>query len=119
VSRLAAEIGAGLKPVLPWIRHSHEHYDGSGYPDALSGDEITEAARILLVAEAFDAMTSGRPYRPPVTTEVALAELHRCAGAQFDPACVDALERHLGRGSQARRRDDHSHTTAAVRRGLG
>ena len=53
----------GLEPIVPWVRHSHEHFDGSGYPDGLSGETIPPASRILLVADAYDAMTSDRPYR--------------------------------------------------------
>lgn len=85
----------GLEPILPWIRHSHEHFDGSGYPDGLSGEAIPPASRILLVADAFDAMTSGRPYRPAVPVDAALGELLRCAGRQFDPRCVEALDSHI------------------------
>jgi len=85
----------GLEPILPWIRHSHEHFDGSGYPDGLSGEEIPEASRVLLVADAFDALTSDRPYRPGVGPHEALEELERCAGQQFDPRCVSALKQHL------------------------
>jgi diguanylate cyclase (GGDEF)-like protein len=86
----------GLSPVADWIRHSHEHVDGSGYPDGLAGDEIPEASRILLVAEAFAAMTSRRAYGPPLSLEEALDELRLNAGAQFDGDCVDALEQHVG-----------------------
>jgi diguanylate cyclase (GGDEF)-like protein/putative nucleotidyltransferase with HDIG domain len=85
----------GLSPVVGWIRHSHEHFDGSGYPDGLAGEEIPPASRILLVAEAFDAMTSRRPYGSPRPPELALEELRTCAGGQFDADCVAALEEHL------------------------
>jgi HD-GYP domain-containing protein (c-di-GMP phosphodiesterase class II) len=85
----------GLEAIVPWIRHSHEHFDGTGYPDGLSGETIPQAARILLVADAFDAITSRRPYRPPLSVEQARGELRRHAGSQFDPACVDALLEHL------------------------
>jgi putative nucleotidyltransferase with HDIG domain len=87
----------GLSPVVDWIRHTHEHVDGSGYPDGLCGDDIPLASRILLVAEAYDAMTSARPYGAPLGQADALAELWDSAGAQFDPACVAALERGLTR----------------------
>jgi diguanylate cyclase (GGDEF)-like protein/putative nucleotidyltransferase with HDIG domain len=80
-----------LDEVVVWIRHSHEHFDGSGYPDGLRGEEIPLASRILLVADAYDAMTSSRPYRERLPQDEALAELVRNAGGQFDPACVDAL----------------------------
>jgi diguanylate cyclase (GGDEF)-like protein/putative nucleotidyltransferase with HDIG domain len=85
----------GLSPIAVWVRHSHEHFDGSGYPDGLSGDEIPLASRILLVADAFDAMTSDRPYQAAMPHEEALAELRRNAGRQFDPRCVAAFEEHL------------------------
>jgi two-component system, cell cycle response regulator len=74
------------------VRWSHERWDGSGYPDGLTGTDIPLGARIIAVADAFDAMVSGRPYRSAVTVEVALAELRRCAGTQFDPRAVAAFE---------------------------
>ena len=85
----------GLETIVPWVRHALERYDGSGYPGGLSGEAIPLACRMLLVADAFDAITSGRPYREPLGEAEALAELHRNAGTQFDPACVHALEQHL------------------------
>ncbi len=76
----------------PLIRHHHEWYNGSGYPDRLIGEEIPLLARVLHVADAFEAMTASRPYRPiPLTTTEALAELRRYAGIQFDPLVVDAF----------------------------
>jgi putative nucleotidyltransferase with HDIG domain len=81
-----------LAPELPIIRHHHEWYNGSGYPDRLIGDEIPKLARILHVADAFEAMTAARPYRmTPLTNEQALAELRKFAGIQFDPVVVDAF----------------------------
>ncbi len=81
-----------LAPELPIIRHHHEWYNGSGYPDRLIGDEIPKLARILHVADAFEAMTAARPYRmKPLTAEQALAELRKFAGIQFDPTMVDAF----------------------------
>ncbi len=83
-----------LAPELPIIRHHHEWYNGSGYPDRLIGDEIPWLARILHVADAFEAMTAQRPYRmTPLTVEQALSELRKFAGIQFDPAVVDAFVR--------------------------
>ena len=83
-----------LAPELPIIRHHHEWYNGSGYPDRLIGDEIPKLARILHVADAFEAMTAARPYRmTPLTHEQALAELRKFAGVQFDPVVVDAFVR--------------------------
>ena len=66
----------------------HERWDGCGYPANLSGEQIDFNARVVAVADAFDAMTSERPYRPPVGYEEAAAELERCAGTQFDPEVV-------------------------------
>jgi HD-GYP domain-containing protein (c-di-GMP phosphodiesterase class II) len=80
---------------VPWIYHAHEHLDGSGYPEGLRGDVIPLASRIIAVADAFDAMTTNRPYRGALSREDALAELHRCSGTQFDPQCVEALERSI------------------------
>ena len=94
---LGAEIIAPVKklaPELPIIRHHHEWYNGSGYPDRLLGDEIPKLARILHVADAFEAMTAARPYRKkPLTAEQALGELRKFAGIQFDPVVVDAFVR--------------------------
>jgi diguanylate cyclase (GGDEF)-like protein/putative nucleotidyltransferase with HDIG domain len=82
---------AGLDEIISWVLHSHEHFDGSGYPDGLVGEEIPQASRILLTADAFDAMTSDRPYRRALSVEAALAELQRNAGTQFDADCVAML----------------------------
>ena len=79
---------------LPIILHHHEWFNGSGYPDRLMGDEIPALARILHVADAFEAMTAQRPYRmTPLTPEQALGELRKFGGVQFDPAVVDAFIR--------------------------
>jgi hypothetical protein len=81
-----------LGPELPIIRHHHEWFNGSGYPDRLMGDQIPKLARILHVADAFEAMTAPRPYRMlPLTQEQALAELRKFGGIQFDPVVVDAF----------------------------
>lgn len=83
-----------LKPVLDdgevlkYIRHHHERYDGAGYPDGLKGNIIPLGARIVALAEAFDAMTRSRPYRNAMSPQLALAELQRCAETQFDPQVV-------------------------------
>jgi HD-GYP domain-containing protein (c-di-GMP phosphodiesterase class II) len=83
-----------LARTVPLIRHHHEWYNGSGYPDRLVGVEIPWLARILHVADAFEAMTAQRPYRMvPLTPEQALAELRKFAGIQFDPRVVDAFAR--------------------------
>jgi two-component system, cell cycle response regulator len=80
-----------LSRVAGLVRSSHERWDGGGYPDALAGETIPLGARIVAVADAFDAMTSDRPYRAAVSDAAALAELRRCAGTQFDPVVVDAF----------------------------
>jgi diguanylate cyclase (GGDEF)-like protein len=78
-----------------WVRHHHERYDGSGYPDGLVGDDIPLESRIILVADAFEAMTSDRPYRQAPGQDFAVDELQRHAGTQFDPRVVEALCRAL------------------------
>ncbi|MDQ0992968.1 HD-GYP domain-containing protein [Streptomyces sp. V3I7] len=83
------------------ILHHHERLDGSGYPYGLVGGQIPECARVVAVADAFDAMTSTRSYRRARPVAVALEELERCAGAQFDPLMVGALVRALGRRGAA------------------
>jgi HD-GYP domain-containing protein (c-di-GMP phosphodiesterase class II) len=101
------------------IRLHHERWDGTGYPLGLAGEAIPLHARIVSVADAFDAMTSGRVYQPAVTDGAGLAELQRCAGTHFDPRCVEAFVAALNKA-----RDDnafpmvqssleHSHGTAA------
>jgi diguanylate cyclase (GGDEF)-like protein/putative nucleotidyltransferase with HDIG domain len=87
--------GHDLAPIDTWILHHHEHWDGKGYPDGLAGAEIPFGSRIVLVADAFEAMTTDRPYRPAISTEAAMQELRDHAGTQFDPLVVSALERHL------------------------
>jgi HD-GYP domain-containing protein (c-di-GMP phosphodiesterase class II) len=82
-------------------RHHHERYDGGGYPDGLAGAEIPLAARILSVADAFDAMTSDRPYRPALAVDDAAAEIRRNAGTQFCPQVVAALEACFEREPEA------------------
>jgi putative nucleotidyltransferase with HDIG domain len=77
-----------LKNVIPVIRHHHERYDGNGYPDGLSTENIPLWARVLSVADAYDSMTVDRPYRKRFDQETALEELVRCSGSQFDPEVV-------------------------------
>jgi HD-GYP domain-containing protein (c-di-GMP phosphodiesterase class II) len=85
----------GLEAIVPWVRHSHERLDGGGYPDGLDADAIPEACRILHIADAFDAMVSGRPYRRPMTYDEAIEELRRCAGTQFDSQFVELFAEQL------------------------
>jgi diguanylate cyclase (GGDEF)-like protein/PAS domain S-box-containing protein len=73
------------------VRWSHERFDGTGYPDKLAGEDIPLESRIIAVCDAYDAMVSDRPYRAPLTSVQALAELRRCSGTQFDPEVVDVF----------------------------
>lgn len=79
------------------IRHHHERWDGTGYPDGLRGENIPFLARILTVADVFDALTSDRPYRPAMSVEKGAEEILRCAGTQFDPKVVEAFQAVLPR----------------------
>jgi HD-GYP domain-containing protein (c-di-GMP phosphodiesterase class II) len=76
---------------LPGVRHHHERWDGQGYPDQISGEDIPFMARILALADTFDAMTSDRPYRKGLPLEVALGEIEKNAGTQFDPELAPAF----------------------------
>jgi putative nucleotidyltransferase with HDIG domain len=80
-----------LHPVIPIVRSHHERWDGSGYPDGLAGEAISCLARIVAVADAFDAMTTNRSYREGMSPEKAFAEVHRQSGHQFDPECAEAF----------------------------
>jgi two-component system, cell cycle response regulator len=84
-----------LAEVAFLVRASHERHDGKGYPDGLKGDEIPLGARIVSVCDSFDAMVADRPYRAALPEDVAVAELERCAGTQFDPAVVSAFRAAL------------------------
>jgi hypothetical protein len=81
----------GLRDVVPAIRHHHENWDGSGYPDGLVGNAIPFAARIITFADTIDAMTTDRPYRSPLSESQVHAEIIRCRGRQFDPEIADRL----------------------------
>ena len=87
----------GVEPVATWVLHHHERWDGSGYPNRLSGSQIPLGARILFVADAFDAMTTDRVYRGRLPDDAAVRELERCAGTQFDPDVVQAFKNELAR----------------------
>ena len=80
-----------LREALLAVRHHHERMNGTGYPDGLAGEAIPVEARILAVADAYDAMTHDRPHRAAISPADALGELRRCSPAGYDPACVDAL----------------------------
>ena len=80
-----------LREFAPYVMHHHERFDGNGYPNGLSGSEIPIESRIILVADAFDAMTTDRHYSYAATEDYAVSELHLWAGRQFDPSAVEAL----------------------------
>jgi putative nucleotidyltransferase with HDIG domain len=80
-----------LSTLIPLIRHHHEWYDGTGYPEGLKGDEIPLGARIISIADAYDTMTTKRLYRNVITHKEALRELKRCSGTQFDPKLVESF----------------------------
>jgi diguanylate cyclase (GGDEF)-like protein len=102
---------AELVEEAEWILHHHERIDGRGYPDGLEGSEIALEARIILVADAFEAMTSDRPYRRAQPDGAALEELERDSGTQFDADCVRALKRVLG-GESSPRPGEHGRPAA-------
>ena len=110
--RIIAHLGF-LSDATPAIRHHHEHWDGSGYPDGLRGTEIPIGARILHVADAFDSMISERVYRPAKSVPEALSELRDAGGSQFCPSSVAALEVIVGRGSLAHVLDSRASWAAA------
>jgi putative nucleotidyltransferase with HDIG domain len=87
------EPSAALRVLVPIVLHHHENYDGSGYPDGLRGDDIPLGSRIIIVADAYEAMTSDRIYRMAIGHERAMDQLNRYKGVQFDPAIVRVLER--------------------------
>jgi HD-GYP domain-containing protein (c-di-GMP phosphodiesterase class II) len=82
---------ASLRHLAPLVRHHHERFDGAGYPDGIGGNSIPFGARIICVVDAYDAMTTDRPYRHTLERDAALDELRRCAGTQFDPKIVETF----------------------------
>ena len=96
-ARLIRRVEA-LRPALPYVLFHHERWDGRGYPSGRSREQIPSGARIVAVADAFDAMISVRPYRPPLSVRDALNELERGAGTQFDPGVVRAFVGALSEG---------------------
>ena len=89
--RMLDQVGGALQRVGVIVRASHEHWDGNGYPDGLAGEDIPVEARVVSACDAYHAMTSNRSYRKALPASVAVAELKRCSGSQFDPAVVAAL----------------------------
>ena len=89
-AELLSQVDA-LKPLAPFVKHHHERFDGKGYPDGLMGDGIPLESRIIIVADTYDAMTTTRSYRKGLEKKVALKELQRCSGSQFDPKIVEVF----------------------------
>ena len=100
-ARIVGHVKA-LAELVPIIKHHHEWCDGTGYPDGLKGERIPMGARIISIADAYDTMTTRRPYRDVISQEEALEELRRCSGTQFDPILVgvfgEALRGAVWRG---------------------
>ena len=97
--------GLGIAPIDEWSLHHHENWDGSGYPGGLAGEDIPLGARIIRVADAFEAMTANRPYRAAQPVEYALNELRANAGTQFERAAVAAVEACVANASPAGKRE--------------
>lgn len=95
---IMTNLGSEIDGLLDGIRHHHERFDGDGYPDKLSGTDIPLVARILALADSYDAMTSNRVYRKRLTDEEVREELVRCSGTQFDPALTEIFIRLLDKG---------------------
>jgi HD-GYP domain-containing protein (c-di-GMP phosphodiesterase class II) len=97
--RMLQRVGGFLDEVGRIVRASHERWDGSGYPDGLKGEEIPIEARIVCCCDAFNAMTTNRSYRTALSTDVALEEVRRNAGTQFDPHVAAVLVELIERGN--------------------
>jgi HD-GYP domain-containing protein (c-di-GMP phosphodiesterase class II) len=95
-------VGGIMRDVGRIVRGSHERWDGGGYPDGLVGEAIPLEARIVCACDAFNAMTTTRSYRAAMPLEVALEELRRCAGTQFDPRVVEVLVRVVQSGASTK-----------------
>jgi len=100
IERFNGELGLGeeLPLVVEAVRHHHERWDGTGYPDGLKGEEIPFLARVLAVADTYDAITAWRPYKDAAPKEEALQEIIRCAGKQFDPELARMFVAVTGNG---------------------
>jgi putative nucleotidyltransferase with HDIG domain len=108
---------AAYREALPYVLYHHERWDGNGYPSGKAGEEIPLEARLIAVADAFDAMTSDRPYRRALTHAEALAEVERCAGTQFDPYIARTFLEVFGAES-GHKRPLRRHDLGALRGGV-
>lgn len=105
-ARILEQLGGIFRILAPIVVAHHERWDGEGYPFHRAGEQIPLASRILTVVDAYDAMTSRRPYHDPVSSEQAEQELLRCSGTQFDPRIVDAFLRMLSKHKREVRADN-------------
>lgn len=112
------QVGGTLAGVGRFVRSSHERFDGRGYPDGLAGDAIPLESRIVSVCDAYNAMTTNRPYRAARRAAEALEELRRCSPSQFDPDVVEAIEEVLARRFQPEETDTPASVTAPPASGL-
>ena len=107
IMKLHAEHGAnmltqveGAEAIIPIMRYHHERYDGKGYPEGIAGNRIPLLSRMLAICDTFDAMTTQRCYRQPVSLELCIAEIKHCSGTQFDPALcklfIDFIQDRFG-----------------------
>lgn len=99
--------------VVDWVRHHHERYDGFGYPDKLVGEDIPFGSAILAVADTYDAMTSDRAYRKGLSHEIAVEEIKKCSGAQFNPKCAEAFLR-VHKSIEAIMNDKETHNKYSI-----
>jgi HD-GYP domain-containing protein (c-di-GMP phosphodiesterase class II) len=106
------KVGGSMTDVGQIVRASHERWDGGGYPDGISGEDVPLPARIVSVADTFHAITTTRPYRRAQSPEAAIKELRECAGTQFDPEVVDALVRVLARPGASTPKEFFARTAA-------
>ena len=90
---------SSLQPVIPVVKHHHERWDGRGYPEGLKEKKIPVEARIIAASDTYDAMTSDRPYRKGLPHEVAVEEIQKHSGAQFDPDIVKAFMKAVSEGA--------------------
>ena len=92
---MSGDLERKYRQLIPGFRGHHERYDGTGYPDRLQGPNIPFIARIIAVADTFDAMTTDRPYRKGLSNRAAIGELKKCSGMQFDGVVVETFIRYL------------------------
>jgi HD-GYP domain-containing protein (c-di-GMP phosphodiesterase class II) len=97
--QIIAPIGF-LRAASKIVRHSHEYWDGGGYPDGLAGEDIPLASRVILACDAYDAMVSGRTYQDAMSHDAAIARLRELSGSHFDPAVVEVLLVHVAESVQ-------------------